>query len=337
MVAHSDNALMQLALDEAWSFQGLTFPNPAVGAVISDVYGQEIAVAAHQKAGFPHAEVEVIKQAYIKLTGDTSIESIKNSAQIHTFLKENHQDIFHNLTLHVTLEPCNHYGKTPPCSHLIKELGFKKVVIGSSDLTQNAKGGGAFLQEHGIEVVFGVLKKECDELLSPFLTWQQNKPFIFFKIGLSHNGVAGEGIITSLASRKKVHELRNNCDLLVIGGSTVRIDRPILDSRLCHGKAPNVLIYSKRKDFDLTIPLFSVENRSVVIEKSLEKLNNFKCVMIEGGQNMLDAMSKSVAWYLIFRSPHFKGGQGIVLPSHLREVFSQKIGEDTMTWYKKDD
>lgn len=337
MVTSSDNALMKIALESAWEYQGFTFPNPAVGAVVSNDKGEILGVGAHKKAGSPHAEVEALKDTYIKLTGDKSLEFTNDSATIHTYLSTHHQNIFSNLSLHVTLEPCNHYGKTPPCSQLIKTLGFKKVVIGSLDLSNHAKGGGAFLEESGIKVVYGCMQKECDELLSPFLHWQERKPFVFFKLALSANGVATGGIITSEDSRKEVHRLRDKCDLLVIGGNTVRVDRPTLDARLCGGKAPNVLIYSQHKDFDQDIPLFALKDRKVLIESTLKRMVNYQFVMIEGGQKMLNAVEKSVNWYLIFCSPHYKEGKRIILPSNLREVFSKKIGEDTATWYIKDD
>ena len=336
MVVQSNNALMKIALESAWAYQGITFPNPAVGAVLSNDNGDIISVGVHKMAGSPHAEVEVLKGAYMKLTGDKRLETIQNSADIHAFLSSYHNGIFSQLSLHVTLEPCHHHGKTPPCSQLIKTLGIKKVVIGSRDLSVHAQGGGAFLESNGVKVVWDCLQKECDELLSPFLVWQNHQPFVFFKLALSKNGVASGGIITSEASRTMVHRLRDKCDLLVIGGNTVRTDRPLLDARLCDGKAPNVLIYSRQNDFDDSIPLFSVKNRKVLIEDSLEKLQQYKMVMVEGGQEMLHSLKNDVIWYLIFQSPHLKEGNKVTLPSHLREVFSQKIGEDTMTWYKKD-
>lgn len=332
----SDSALMKIALESAWAYQGLTFPNPAVGAILSDDNGNIISVEAHRVAGFPHAEVETLKRAYIKLTGDKRLEKIQNSADIHSFLSSYHNNIFLPLTLHVTLEPCHHHGKTPPCSQLIETLGIKKVVIGSRDLSVHAQGGGAFLESNGVKVVWDCLRKECDELLSPFLAWQNHQPFVFFKLALSKNGVASGGIITSEASRTIVHRLRDKCDLLVIGGNTVRTDRPLLDARLCDGSAPDVLIYSRQNDFDASIPLFSIKNRKVLIESSLEKVGHYKMVMIEGGQEMLKSIENDVNWYLIFTSPNLKEGNKVTLPSHLREVFSQKIGEDTMTWYKKD-
>ena len=328
MVSPHDALLMRCALAEAWKYQGLTFPNPAVGAIVSDAFGTIVGLGAHHKAGMPHAEVLALKNAYQHLSHDKRIDALEDASDIHLFLEHNHQNLFHTLCLHVSLEPCHHYGKTPPCSRLIHTLGLKRVVIGSSDKSP-AKGGGAFLEQQGLLVERGCLQKECDELLTPFTC----KPFIFFKIALSANGVASGGIISSEASRVMVHRLRDRCDLLVIGGNTVRMDRPTLDARLCEGKAPNVLIYSHCEQFDRRIPLFNIQNREVFIEKSLERMHQQAMVMIEGGQGMLDAVKHEVSWYLVFRSPHSKEGTHIVLPEDVREVFSQKIGEDTMSWY----
>ena len=335
MVSAFDALLMQKALDAAWAHQVLTFPNPAVGAVVSNDQGDILGVGAHQKAGMPHAEVLALKAAYETLTEDTRIRNIEDATALHTFLKKHHNPIFHTLTLHVTLEPCNHFGKTPPCSSLIDALGFKRVVIGSFDERLQAKGGGTFLRERGVEVTFGCLKEACDLLLTPFTCKEKKRPFVFFKLGVSSNGVTTGGIITSVDSRAMVHRLRDRCDLLVIGGNTVRIDRPILDARLCNGKAPDVLIFSKQNDFDRTIPLFSIPDRSVFIENTVQKMNEYSMVMVEGGQGLLDALSSEIEWYLIFESPHEKEGKAIVLPAGLQKIFSQKVGEDTMNWYFK--
>ena len=333
MVTSLDESLMRHALNEAWKYQGLTFPNPAVGAVVSDETGQIVGIGAHQKAGMPHAEVLALKHAYRYLSGDERIDALESASDIHTFLSQNHTNLFHTLTLHVTLEPCHHYGKTPPCSELIYTLGLKRVVIGMQDKSLNAKGGADFLHAKGVEVDFDCLQEACEELLTPFTCKEKKEPFVFFKLALSANGVATGGLISSLESRTMVHRLRDCCDLLVIGGNTVRIDKPILDARLCQGKAPDILIYSHSKSFDSHIPLFHVENRNVFIETTLEKMKEYAFVMIEGGQGMLDAIKNDVKWYLIFRSPKIKEDKSIELPEDLREVFSQKIGEDTMSWY----
>lgn len=107
----SDEALMHIALEKAWAFQGLTFQNPAVGAVICDEEGNIIAAGAHEKAGEAHAEVNAIKKAYFALSHDTTIENLKTPLEIHKYLYENHQGLFYDKSIYITLEPCNHEGK----------------------------------------------------------------------------------------------------------------------------------------------------------------------------------------------------------------------------------
>ena len=255
---------IDLALEKAWAYQGLTYPNPPVGAVITDNQNNFISYGVHKEAGTPHAEVNAIKNAYYKLTNDEKILNIKDSSEIHKYLHVNHNGIFKNKNIYVTLEPCNHFGKTPPCSQLISELGFKRVIIGTHDTNKEASGGVEFLKQKGLHVEV-LNSSTCKELLEPFSTWQK-EPFVFFKLAMSNNGVIDGGTITCKESRELVHKLRDRCDLLVIGGNTVRIDRPTLDARLCDGKAPDVLIYSKTKDFDKDMPLFNVPNRKVFIE-----------------------------------------------------------------------
>jgi len=324
---------IQLALDKAWIYQGLTYPNPPVGSVITDENNNFISYGVHVKAGTPHAEVNAIKKAYYKLTNDKAIMDIEDSKDIHDYLFTNHNGIFKNKNIYVTLEPCNHFGKTPPCSHLIKELRFKKVFIGTLDPNKIASGGLEYLQKNGLHVEVLNLST-CKELLEPFSIWQKES-FVFFKLAMSNNGVINGGTITCKDSRKLVHELRDRCDLLVIGGNTVRVDRPTLDARLCNGKAPDILIYSKTKDFDKNIPLFNVPNRVVYIEDSFDKIKKYNFVMIEGGEGMLKATKELVAYYLIFRSPHFKEGNSPKFSLKLKELNSSNIGEDRLTWFKK--
>ena len=324
---------INLALEKAWAYQGLTYPNPPVGAVITDNQNNFISYGVHVKAGSPHAEVNAIKKAYHKLTNDDKIFNLKDSSEIHKYIHINHNGIFRDKHIYVTLEPCNHFGKTPPCSELISELGFKRVIIGTHDTNKKASGGVEFLKKNSLHVE--VLNcSTCKELLEPFSTWQKES-FVFFKLAMSNNGVIDGGTITCKESRELVHKLRDRCDLLVIGGNTVRIDRPTLDARLCDGKAPDVLIYSKTKEFDKDIPLFSVPNRTVHVEDNFDKIKEYKFVMIEGGEGMLEASKELVNHYLIFRSPHFKDGNSPKISLKLKELNSSCIGEDRLTWFKK--
>lgn len=276
---------MSLALKEAWKYQGLTYPNPAVGCAIVGEYDNLLATQAHKKAGFPHAEVEALKSAYYKLTNDEIILQKENSSDIHNYLIKNHNNIFQNCSIYTTLEPCTSIGKTPSCANLINELKIKKIYIGSTDKYQDSFSSNA---------EFGILKHECDELLEPFNLWQKDK-FIFFKWAQRLDGTT-DGTVSTIESRKNVHAMRSVCDLLVIGGNTVRKDRPTLDARLVNSKAPDILIYSRQKEFDETIPLFNVKNRKVIISDSLSIIDKYKNIMIEGTHNMME-LTKGITHY----------------------------------------
>ena len=237
MVKIDDNFYMQLALDEAWKYQGLTYPNPAVGCTVVGKYGELLSVDAHKKAGSPHAEVNALKLAYYKLTDDAKILDLEVSIDIHNYLIKNSNNIFENATLFTTLEPCTSVGKTPACADLIDKLNIKKVYIGSLDKYQPTK-------KYDAKSI--ILEKKCNALLEPFNLWQKDK-FVFFKWA-QRLDASTDGSVSSNESRKNVHAMRNVCDLLVIGGNTLRIDRPTLDARLVNGNAPDILIYSREKE-----------------------------------------------------------------------------------------
>lgn len=331
MLSGSDFYL-SLAINEAWKYQGLTYPNPAVGCVITDKNGCLLAISAHKEAGSPHAELNAVKIALTKLNPNLTFP--QNPNDLHGFILKNHNNLLKDSYVYVTLEPCSHQGKTPSCAMLLKALHVKGVVIGLNDENKIASGGANMLKNAGVDVVDGGLKNECKELIEPFLTWQKGN-FSFFKLALSQNGVVKGGVITCKSSRQLVHRLRDKCDLLMIGGNTVRVDKPTLDARLCNGKAPDILIYSKRDDFDKTIPLFSVPNRRVYMQRDFSKLNDYNFTMIEGGEGMLNALPDETDWFLLFRSPHFKNGENIKSNKSLRLLWQDKIGEDSYGWYKK--
>ncbi len=332
MSGNLDSRLLRQAVDEAWKYQGLTYPNPAVGATISTKEGFLIALGVHKQAGSPHAEVEAIKEAYIKLTNDKDIKKLTKSAEIHEYLIKNHNGIFFDKTLHVSLEPCNHFGKTPPCSLLIKELGFKRVVIGTKDTDKKASGGYEYLKANGIETIL-LEDIASKELIEPFVKWRK-KRFVFFKLAMSLNGVIAGGKISSKDSFEFTHKLRDKIDLLVIGGDTVRVDRPTLDCRFIKGEAPDILIYSKRDDFDRTIPLFNVSDRRVYIADSFEILKEYNFIMVEGGEGMLKATKGLIDNYLFIKAPLFKDGFSPKFDMKLEELSSFRVGKDRFGWYK---
>ncbi|WP_373070244.1 bifunctional diaminohydroxyphosphoribosylaminopyrimidine deaminase/5-amino-6-(5-phosphoribosylamino)uracil reductase RibD [Sulfurimonas sp.] len=326
---------MKLALKEGWKYQGLTYPNPAVGCCIVSQDGEILAVEAHKKAGLPHAEVEALKSAYTKLTHDTKIKDLTSSADIHEYLKENHNNIFKNCSVYTTLEPCSHVGKTPSCADLLCAMGVKKVYVGAQDNNPEAACGNKKLKDSNIEVESGILETESKELLYPFEAWHK-KSFVFFKWAQRLNGTYDDGIITSKESRKNVHDVRDKCDLLVIGGETVRVDRPTLDARMVDGKAPNVLIYSREKEFDKTIPLFGVEGRKVIISDSLDEIKNYKNIMIEGGANMFEATRDIVDRYLCYVAPKLGGSKVFQTNKQEFEILNiLQEDEDIIMWLKK--
>ncbi len=326
---------MQKAVDIAWRYQLLTYPNPAVGAcVVKD--NQILSIEAHKKAGSPHAEVNALKSAYLIAYPTSPLKDFEESFEIHNFLIENHNDFFKDCEIFVTLEPCNHIGKTPACANLLKEVGFSKVTIGSLDPNNLASGGRGTLEKSGITVEVGVLKEECDNLLFPFLKWHNDR-FRFFKLAIRADGSCDGGYITTKDSLTLVHQLRTKLDLLIIGGNTVRIDRPTLDSRFAiSGKSPDVLIYSKEKDFDRTIPLFSVPNRTVTIGDNLENIDA-KFSMVEGGWKLLENLQNTCDCLVLFVS--YKESRTLNFePLHFsfKKIYSFAINQyDEIHFYKK--
>jgi len=326
---------MTRALNAAWEYQLLTFPNPAVGAVCLSDNGTVISVGAHKRAGGPHAEVYALRDAYTLLSGDTTIAECDDSHRIHDYLRTRHNGVFQTISMAVTLEPCSHSGKTPSCALLIRDLGIKRVYISVKDPNPAAAGGASLLSDAGAECIFGVLADEGIKLLEPFIRWQKS-PFVFFKWAQRLDGTIDNGTISSQSSREHMHALRDRCDLIVIGGNTVRHDRPTLDARLVDGKAPDVLIYSQMGEFDQSIPLFSVPDRKVYVESSLERLKEYSLVMIEGGASMFQASKEVCDWYLCYLAPKLGGGlQNMGSIQEDFEVLSAKITDNILLWMKK--
>ncbi len=324
---------MQVAIDSAWEFQGLTFPNPAVGCAVVDGAGKIVSVGVHERAGEPHAEVHALQMAYAVIKEDSAILALTDSSEIHDFLIENHDNIFASCTLYVTLEPCSHHGKTPSCAQLVKALGVSKVVIAQKDPNAEAAGGEDILQQSGCEVeISEACTQRAADLLKPFIMWQK-KPYVTFKWAQRLDGSIDGGTISSHISRVHVHAMRDVSDLIVIGGETVRQDRPTLDSRLVGGKVCDVLIYSRQKEFDKTIALFNVEGRKVYIEPSLERIKEYRNILIEGGPAMFEATKNIVDSYLCFVAP--KSGGTIRFTNSkddFRILHSQTSGSDLMMW-----
>jgi diaminohydroxyphosphoribosylaminopyrimidine deaminase/5-amino-6-(5-phosphoribosylamino)uracil reductase len=210
----TDQEYMAFAIQLARQMQGQTSPNPVVGAVVVN-NEQIVGMGAHLKAGEPHAEVHAIRMAGDKANGST---------------------------VYVTLEPCSHFGKTPPCSNLLIDSQVKRVVIASSDPNPLVAGQGIErLKAAGIEVHVGVLKEEAEALNTIFFhNIRTGRPFVTLKAATSLDGKiatsTGESQwITSEPARLDVHKLRHQSDAILVGVGTVLKDDPSLTTRLPNG------------------------------------------------------------------------------------------------------
>lgn len=222
-----DVVMMRRCLELAQQARGQTAPNPMVGAVV--VQGnQTIGEGFHPKAGEPHAEVFALRAA-----GDQA----------------------QGATVYVNLEPCNHFGRTPPCSEALVQAGVARVVVGMVDPNPKVAGGGiARLRAAGIEVTVGVEEAACQRLNEAFVhRILQQQPFGILKYAMTLDGkiAASTGHsawVTTPDSRHRVHNLRAGCDAVVVGGNTVRRDNPRLTS---HGMGHNPLRVVLSRHLDL--------------------------------------------------------------------------------------
>jgi diaminohydroxyphosphoribosylaminopyrimidine deaminase/5-amino-6-(5-phosphoribosylamino)uracil reductase len=212
---------MREAIRQARKGLGLTSPNPSVGCVIRR--GERIVAKGwHQRAGGPHAEIVCLQNLGGKARrGDT---------------------------LYVTLEPCNHFGRTPPCTQAILESGIGRVVVGAADPNPRVPGGGcAVLAEGGVEVVTGVLESECRRLIEGFSKFiRTGLPFVAAKSALTLDGWTATSSgsskwITGESSRRFVHRLRQRSDAVMVGVGTVLADDPSLTARLEKKQGKNPL------------------------------------------------------------------------------------------------
>jgi len=251
-----DAMYMQRCLQLAKIGAGSVSPNPMVGSVIV-CEGRIIGEGYHKKAGKAHAEVE-------------AIESVR-SEERHLLSKS---------TLYVNLEPCSHYGRTPPCSGRIIEEGIPRVVIAALDPNEKVSGGGAaMLRNAGVEVITGVLKEEALYLNRRFYTFHQKKrPHIVLKWAESSDGfIAGsEGRrkISNALSDRLVHRWRMEEDAILIGRKTAQIDNPKLNNRLYYGKSPVRMLIDPKNRLPSNLLLFTDDDNLVIINeiKSLKKL-----------------------------------------------------------------
>ena len=288
---------MRMAIELAKKGAGAVNPNPMVGAVVVK-NGEVIGRGYHKFFGGPHAEVYALEEAGKEAEG---------------------------ATIYVTLEPCSHYGKTPPCAKKIIDMGIKKCFIGSSDPNPKVAGKGvAMLKEAGIEVVENVLKEECDEVNQVFFKYIKTKiPYLFVKCGITLDGkiALSNGIskwITNSIAREKVQYYRNKFMGIMVGINTVLTDNPSLTARIENGVNPFRIIVDpnlqidenckvvKNNEDEKTVIITSkknlftedAENTEIQIkQKRLSEENKVKFIFIDGEKfsfkEMLEEIGKT--------------------------------------------
>jgi len=231
-----DQAFMARALDLALQGRGLTSPNPVVGALVVAA-GAVVGQGYHRRAGEAHAEVLALAEAGSRARG---------------------------ATLYVTLEPCNHHGRTPPCTDAIIAAGVRRVVFGVRDPNPLVRGGGgARLRRHGIAVELGVEAEACAELLAGFTSLvTRRRPLVTLKLAASLDGriatsTGASRWITSPPARALVHQLRDEHDAIMVGAGTVIADDPQLTCRRRGGRDPLRVIVDGRLRLPLTAAVVS--------------------------------------------------------------------------------
>ncbi|MDR6544319.1 diaminohydroxyphosphoribosylaminopyrimidine deaminase/5-amino-6-(5-phosphoribosylamino)uracil reductase [Chryseobacterium rhizosphaerae] len=317
---NKDELYIKRCIELAQKALGKTYPNPLVGSVIVH-NGEIIGEGYHHKAGENHAEIN-------------AINAVKN------------KDLIPESTIYVSLEPCAHYGKTPPCALKIKELGFKKVVIGAMDSHDKVNGKGKkIIQDAGIEAVSGILEKECIDLNKRFFTYHEKKrPYIILKWAESGDGFLDKDFKPTAVSNSLVnqfvHQLRADEHAILVGTQTALNDNPSLTVRNTEGINPvRILI-----DFDLKVPdtfkIYNKEARTLVLnsikegteehiqfirikkenflQELMEKLykEQIQSVIIEGGRFTLQQFIDANLWdeSIVIKNENLKLENGTKAP-----------------------
>jgi diaminohydroxyphosphoribosylaminopyrimidine deaminase/5-amino-6-(5-phosphoribosylamino)uracil reductase len=347
MMGMSDIDCMKLALQLAASGRGYVAPNPMVGAVLCH-QGRVIGQGYHQQFGGPHAEVNCFQSVH------PSDEKLITQA-----------------TLFVTLEPCSHFGKTPPCADLIIKKNVFRVVVASIDPNEKVRGEGIRrLEAAGIQVEQGLLQKEATELNARFFTFHQfRRPYITIKWAETCDGYIGTGTkdrmhISGSETNKLVHEWRAAEDAILVGTGTAMLDNPSLTVRFVNGRSPlRVILQTSRppsadlKMFQDGLPVVvinsikeGVEGNAIYVKMSLDNgpeplmdwlyRRDIQGLMIEGGQKTLQYFLDSDCWdeLKIITNTAKWAGKGIQAPAvPVNAVFRhiKQIDTDRIVTYKK--
>ena len=298
-----DEQYMSRCIQLAELGAGNVAPNPMVGAVL--VYDDKIiGEGYHKKYGEAHAEVNCINS-----------------------VEEKNKHLIEKSTIYVSLEPCAHYGKTPPCADLIIKNNIPKVVIGTKDIYKEVAGAGIEkLKNAGIEVLTGVLENECIDLNKRFFTFhQKQRPYIILKWAQSANGKIGSAnneriLISNDYSNRLVHRWRSEESAILVGTNTALKDNPSLTTRLWKGKNPIRIVIDKNLKLPHELKIFSKTTNTIIfnslkntIEENVEYIKlenknfleeilrtlyklNIQSVLVEGGAKTLQSFIDAGLW-----------------------------------------
>lgn len=337
---------MQRCIELARRGAGSVAPNPMVGAVL--VYDSGIIGEGwHQQYGEAHAEVNCIGEA----------------------VQNGQTNKFQQSTLYVSLEPCAHFGKTPPCSDLIIKHKIPKVVIGCRDPFKEVNGKGIEkLKAAGVEVIVDVLKDECIELNKRFFTFhQQHRPYVILKWAQTKNGMIASGsskrlLISNEMTNRLVHQWRSEEASILVGTNTALVDDPQLTNRYWPGKQPVRLVLDKQLRLPDTLKLFNDEARTIIFNsiKNSEEGNvryhqlpdaetvpallnalyqfKFNSVIVEGGAQLLQSFIAAGLWdeARIITNEQLTVDDGLAAPQLTSAIQSaeQMIGTDRIVYWK---
>ena len=299
-----DEKYMRMALALARRAQGLTSPNPVVGAIVVRG-GQIVGRGYHKRCGLPHAEINALSEAAGKTNG---------------------------ATLYVTLEPCDHFGRTPPCTDAIIKARIKRVVIAMKDPNPLNNGRGIRkLNAHGIKISAGILESEAKKANRPFIKFiTTGMPYVTVKMAESLDGkiatrTGDSKWVTDEDSRKYVHRLRAKVDAVMVGANTAMIDDPTLLSRTSNGKQPVRVIVGNRRKIPRNARIFSTAANAPVyiaaakrggkvdLKDLLKKLGGMGMthVLVEGGGELVAGLieKRLVDAFLFFIAPKIIGGR----------------------------
>lgn len=268
----SDEKYMRRCIQLAQNGHLNAQPNPMVGAVI--VYEDRIiGEGYHVRCGEGHAEVNAC-----------------------TSVRKEDEHLLKGSTIYVSLEPCSHYGKTPPCADLLISKGFKRCVIGCQDPFAKVQGRGIQkLREAGIEVTVGVLEEECKALNKRFMTFHsKHRPFVTLKWAESADGFI-DGHISNAYTQMLCHKRRAEHQAILVGRKTFEVDNPSLNVREWYGSSPKRYVVSSQS---LTLPKGFHLIHANSVEEILKRLfeDGIQTVLVEGGAELLQSFIDSGEW-----------------------------------------